>query len=380
MPVATPLWIALLALLAATGCNRGAYRASNLPSQFQAPVVHSAQHLDLSRLSQSSQRNEVVYPGDTVNVSIATGLETRAMPSWLLRVSDTGAVNVPLVGDVDVGGLELNLAEAAIHEASISRGIYRNPQVSLTVARRRSNKVTVLGAVTKEGTYELPSNQSDLLSALVAAGGLSQEAHTLVEIRNPGAPYLLGDRPSPTGSTGVEPAAAEQSPEWAGEDDSQIQQAGYSNPAATAGPQTMRVDLAASEPGQRDLSVRDGGVVMVMRRPANNVQVFGLVKKPGQFDVPVEQELRLLDAVAMAGGLTTEMADKVLVVRQLPEQNKSVMIQVSIDKAKRDYVENIRLAPGDVVSVEETPLTFVTTELQKYIRFSVTAASRLAFF
>jgi polysaccharide export outer membrane protein len=142
----------------------------------------------------------------------------------------------------------------------------------------------------------------------------------------------------------------------------------------------MRVDLAAAEPGQRDLSVRDGGVVMVMRRPANNVQVFGLVKKPGQFDVPVEQELRLLDAVAMAGGLTTEMADKVLVVRQLPEQNKSVMIQVSIDKAKRDYVENIRLAPGDVVSVEETPLTFVTTELQKYIRFSVTAASRLAFF
>jgi polysaccharide export outer membrane protein len=119
---------------------------------------------------------------------------------------------------------------------------------------------------------------------------------------------------------------------------------------------------------------------MVMQRPPSTVQVLGLVKKPGQIEVPAEQEMHLLDAVAMAGGLTTEIADKVLIVRQVPEQGESVLIQASIDRAKRDHLENIRLAAGDVVSVEETPLTFITNELYKYMRFSVTAASQLAIF
>ena len=96
----------------------------------------------------------------------------------MLRVDDHGVVNVPLVGNVKIGGMELTNAEAAIHDASIAREIYRNPQVAVAVQKRRSNKVTVLGAVNREGTFELPSNQSDLLAALVAAGGLAKDADT----------------------------------------------------------------------------------------------------------------------------------------------------------------------------------------------------------
>ena len=69
--------VLLVPLLISAGCNRGAYRAAKLPQAYLAPVVHSAQHLDLSRLSHSSQQNEVVYPGDLVSVSLATGLELR---------------------------------------------------------------------------------------------------------------------------------------------------------------------------------------------------------------------------------------------------------------------------------------------------------------
>lgn len=368
-------WTILAALVLASGCNRGAYRASKLPSQYQASVVHSAQHVDLSRLSQPSSRSEVVYPGDTVNLSIATGLESRPVSGWLLRVNESGTVNVPLIGDVDVGGMELTMAESAVQQAGIERGIYRNPQVSMTIQRRRSNKVTVLGAVKKEGTYELPSNQSDLLTALVAAGGLSEDADTRVEIRNPGLPYLAARE---SGNHGDVELAGASGP-GAGED-APVQLAGTASQGATAAPQALQVDLASPEASQTNLRVQDGGVIMVMQRPPSTVQVLGLVKKPGQIEVPPEQEMRLLDAVARAGGLTTEIADKVLIVRQVPGQNQSVLIQASIDRAKRDHLENLRISAGDVVSVEETPLTFITNELYKYMRFSVTAASQLAIF
>lgn len=359
------------------GCNRGAYRASNLPQAYAAPVVHSAQHLDLSRLSQSSQQNEMIYPGDLVNVSVATGLEPRGATAWMLRVDDRGVVNVPLVGDVEIGGLELTSAEAAIREASIAREIYRNPQVAVAVQKRRSNKVTVLGAVNREGTYELASNQSDVLAALVAAGGLAKDADTLIEVRAPQAPATRSVA-AKTGSA----AAADNAGRVT------LASLDENGPAATDLPPappaeeavSVRIDLASEDPQSVRHRVVDGGVVMVMRRPKRTVQVIGLVKKPGQFEVPADQDLRLLDAVAMAGGLTTEMADKVIVVRNTPEGRSSVMIRASLDKAKREHLENIRLTAGDVVSVEETALTFTLTELQKYVRFTVSAASQMVLF
>lgn len=363
-------------LLLLSGCHQAAYQASKLPRPYLAPVVHSAQHLDLSQLSHASSRNEVVYPGDVVNVSIATGLETRGSSNWTLRVDDRGVVNVPLVGDVEIGGMELTAAEAAIHEAGIEREIYRNPQVSLAVQKRRSNSVTVLGAVQREGTYELASNQSDLLSALVAAGGLAKDADTLIEIRTPAAPspatFAAGEE-SPAAHDADKPGRVTLAS--LGDDDPPPLA-----PPAEAPVQSLRIDLASTDLKNARHDLQDGGVVMVMRRPKQTVQVIGLVKKPGQFEVPVDQELRLLDAIAMAGGLTTEMADKVIVVRSLPHGRDSIMIRASLDTAKREHLENIRLAAGDVVSIEETALTFTMTELQKYIRFTVSAASRLTLF
>lgn len=385
MPPATTFsrrrWLLLglpaLCLIVLAGCqsHRDAYRASKLPPQFAAPVAHSARHLDLSRLSQSTRRNEVVYPGDLLKVSVATGLEEMEAPTWLLRIDESGNVLVPLVGQVPVGGMELTVAEAAIHEASVERGIYRKPQVSVTVEHRKSNQVTILGAVNKEGAYELPSNQSDVLAALVAAGGLSDDADTVIEVRAPPGDGLASIPSGDADSGRARTADLRPGDAAAGS----VEPAQYS-PAPPAAGQSVRIDLATAPPAAANYHVPDGGVVMVMRRPKHTMQVIGLVKQPGQFEIPVDQDLRLLDAVALAGGLTTELADSVLVVRNSTNGREAIVIKASLDDAKREHLENLRLAPGDVVSIEETALTYITSELQKYFRFSVSAASGLAFF
>jgi protein involved in polysaccharide export with SLBB domain len=97
------------------------------------------------------------------------------------------------------------------------------------------------------------------------------------------------------------------------------------------------------------------------------------VRKPGQYEVPVNQPLRLLDAIALAGERSSPWADKIIVTRQVRGEPGPVVIQTGIAAAKRDDAANIRLSPGDVVSVEETPQTALHYILTSIFRFGVGA-------
>jgi polysaccharide export outer membrane protein len=81
--------------------------------------------------------------------------------------------------------------------------------------------------------------------------------------------------------------------------------------------------------------------------------VQGLVQKSGEFAFPVQQDLRLLDAIALAGGLSNPMAENVLIIRQFPGQPSPAYIAASIQHAKRGQ-DNLLLAPGDMVIIERT--------------------------
>jgi polysaccharide export outer membrane protein len=216
---------------------------------------------------------------------------------------------------------------------------------------RRQHRIMVAGAVKRPGVYHLPVTNCDLLSAIVAAGGLMETADTNVDIR----------QPQPSGR-GAEIARLASYP-------------GQGQPPANApGWQELTVDLSETQHDDMDFSLGDGAVITVRERAARTIYVMGKVKKPSQFEMPMDREVHLLDAIAMAGGRTIEIADKVYVVRQMPGETEPVMIQASIRQAKSDSEANIALAPGDVVSVEETPLTFTMETLSRLIRFGFSSA------
>jgi polysaccharide export outer membrane protein len=62
------------------------------------------------------------------------------------------------------------------------------------------------------------------------------------------------------------------------------------------------------------------------------------------------------------------------VIRQVPDRDQPVVIGVSIRKAKASSAENLVLAPGDVISVEETPVTFIVDTIRGFIRFGFSSA------
>ena len=108
-------------------------------------------------------------------------------------------------------------------------------------------------------------------------------------------------------------------------------------------------------------------LLTVERRDPESIQVLGLVHKPGEIKYPIGTELHLLDAISQAGWTSNQGANKVYIIRTFPRQ---AVIQASIRAAKRNVAENIRLSPGDVVSVEQTPGT-VFIDTIHLIRFAI---------
>ena len=334
----------LLVCVALTGCHSGIYQAGRLPAELSVSPVDTFRKINFTRLARSTAQSDLIYPGDVVEVTIATGLEEKSPVSWPLRVSDGGEVDIPLIGVVRVAGLLLPDAEQAIRHESIARRVYRDPHVSVLLKSRKMIHVTVVGAVKDPGTKELPAANADLLSALLAAGNLTEEASTIVEIRK-----------VPDFST---------------------QFAGYGGQRRTlAQDSSLRIDLIAASQGVApDYRVEDGSVIMVRERDPKTIQVIGLVNRPDQFEIPPDQEVRLLDAIALANGRTMQLADKVHVIRQLDTMKEPILIAASMKEAKRGGPANLRLGPGDIVSVEETPLTFTVGTIRSFIRFGFSSA------
>jgi polysaccharide biosynthesis/export protein len=372
----------LLALVALNcgGCASGRLQSASLPAQFVAPINENMEAIDLSRLSHYATNSELIERGDVLEITIVTNYSTLATTTTPVRVAEDGAADIPLIGPVAVAGLELESAEQAIAAAAIGRGVFQKPHITVTMKRQRSNRVTVIGAVKQPGVYTLTRGASSLLAALVSAGGLTEDAGPEVEIRQSRPIAMVG-----TAGPAVQPA--QQLPGAAGPAAPAMSSpavpgaslaSAAAGPAAPTAPPILRVNLAkAAEEGDRQYPVGDGDVVIVSRRAPKPVYVLGLVHKPGEYRLPPNQNLQILDALALAGERTMQIADRVLVIRHVADRPEPVVIEVSVREAKRNDAANLRLAPGDVVSVEETTATLVVRTITDIVRFSFGGAVSL---
>ena len=362
------VWTAVLVLCAcmlAGGCcgANKVYRAASLPAELVAPHRENVEAIDLSRLNNLSVSSEMIDRGDVLELTMVTDFRDFTATTTPVRVGEDGRANIPLIGPVAVAGMEMADAEQAVAAAGIERGVFRTPYITLTMKRQRKNRVTVTGAVKEPGVYELPRGNSTLLAALVAAGGLVKEAGPDVEIRRP-----VGQSAGPARQTPSPPQAGENG----GPTLTSYQ------PEAADSPAVVRVNLvSATQQHTGGYYVDDGSSVSVGKRSLKPIQVLGLVDKPGQFEMPLNQDLYVMDALAMAGGRRTPVADRVIVLREVPGRPEPARIVVSYDEAKHNGRANLRLAPGDVISVEDTPVTFLWDALRTFVRVGISGGMTL---
>ncbi|MDB4365984.1 polysaccharide biosynthesis/export family protein [Pirellulales bacterium] len=382
----------LLITACSSGCANRIIKARHMPDRYQAAKVTNAQVADLSRLSMSTTSSSLIEPEDVVDVTISSGLEEagRITPTPV-RVGDTGIATIALIGQVPLAGLEPFQAEQRIATAAIERGLFKAPQVTVTMRKKAINRITVVGAVKEQGTIELPKGQSTLLAALMAAGSLDEKAGTEIEIRR--HEHTAATQLSESGSTAdTLDTNSEDIQLTSAVEQSDVKQAGLIRPRQlprsqqssnrpSAQPRTMKIDLATIDgTSDTDIGLQDGDVVRVETRDPHPISVIGLVQKPGQYEMPVGQPVHVLDAIAMAGERSNPWADKIYITRHVTSENEPIVIETSVVNAQHSDESNIRLSPGDVVSVEQTPQTVIHNVFSTIFRFSIVAGQSIPIF
>ena len=393
------LMLLLPVVLALTGCmswRSGTIATSELQPQLQAKAPSPISALQLANLGAPVTSRVVIGPGDLLDISVSNlAGENQGYPVPV-RVGDDGCVQLPLVGPIIVNNLTLPEAEQTIFVQYSCQGILKRPQVVVSLRETHKVRVYVLGGVKNPGMYELNGKEADLLSALVSAGGLLPDASSAVDIRRrvvvqpTRAPtdqlHTAGNQVTPTSlqraspaaeTTGTSQATAQNSSPYSAQPAVGPVQPSVALRTQTADATLIHMDLT----NEKDkltiaggLSLRNGDVISVGQQRISPIYVVGMVNRPGEFPLPPDRAIRVLEAIGLAGGVDrASLPDKAVVMRQRPDQSDVVTIRIDLDKAKRNIGENIILMPGDLVSVEETAMSYARSIFRGAFRLGLGA-------
>lgn len=155
----------------------------------------------------ATAQDYVIGKNDLLNISItdlvAPGVETVKAS----RVSESGNVSLPLVGQVRAEGLTEPQLETEIQRVYREANLMPNAQVTVTVQQALARTFSILGSVMRPGQYQITQGDFRILDALVTAGDISsQGVDYLYVIRRPDS------EPGATPAPGTSPQTAPQDP------------------------------------------------------------------------------------------------------------------------------------------------------------------------
>ena len=206
----------------------------------------------------ADSRDYVLGAGDVVRITVFEhpDMATEA------RISESGKVRFPLIGEVSLGGLSVSGAEMRIAEQLRTGGYVKRPEVSIIVTQFKGQQVSVLGQVNRPGRYPIdgPTKLSDLLAIAggVALGGADQI-------------ILTRKVNGKLSRTEVNQVAAFQSGELS-----------------------------------LDVPIESGDVIFVGRAP--QFYIHGEVQRPGSFRL--ESNMSVAQALAIGGGVTARGSER----------------------------------------------------------------------
>lgn len=94
------------------------------------------------------------------------------------KIARDGRVQLPLLGEVKVAGISVRDAQEHIRKL-FDADYLVDPQIYLNIVSYTQRKITVIGQVSRPGSYELQGNESlGILEAIGMAGGFTRIADT----------------------------------------------------------------------------------------------------------------------------------------------------------------------------------------------------------
>ncbi|MFH1708535.1 MAG: SLBB domain-containing protein [Planctomycetota bacterium] len=247
-------------------------------------------------------------PGDMIEITVYDEPDLHT----ITRISSSGEISFPLVNMVSIKGLSSQEVERLLQDRLREGAFIKNPQVTVYVKEFSRQKVYVYGAVAKPGAYEFQQDVPTILKAVAMAGGMTDRGfETAIRVI-----HRASDRKYTTFTVSMH-------------------------------------DLILGKDGVFDVPLDDGDIVSIPEAPP--VYVFGEVSKEGI--VYFEKDMRILQAVTMAGGFTEKVnRKKVMVLRLVEATGKMQIVNVNFDIIieKADREANILLQPYDILIAPES--------------------------
>lgn len=219
-----------------------------------------------------------VGPGDVLDITVYDNDDLKSK----VRVSNSGQIIIPLIGQVEVGGMTVPDISEKIIEL-LADGYLVNPQVNVFVTEHRSRKVVVLGMVRSPGLVEL-TGPITFLELISKAGGLAKEAGDTATIKR----------------------------------------------VSDGGGKIVAIDLISLIEGgdlSQNVPILDGDTVVVAK--AGACYVTGEVKEPGSY--PCGEGSTVLRLIALAEGFTGKAAESSVKIVRVIGDKKTILEDVDLE-------------------------------------------------
>jgi len=291
-------------------------RVSNLDGRVALIALAAAAILLPAAAQGDVSRPRMIGPNDTISVSVLGADDFNK--NW--RVDADGQLNLPLIGTVEAAGKTVPQLQSEL--ATRLRKFYNDPQVTVYIAESRSQPVTIAGAVDKPGVYQI-EDLRELCQVLLLAGGPKEAGPTVTVSR--------------------------------AEVNGVIAYPGVRIDGSNQVVELPLKDVLAGHGPAAEFKIMAHDIISVssMVKDQKLVQVAGEVNRPGAIELVDHDSITLVQALAMAGGLSRAAAGGKARIVHIDAQGNTTFKSVDAGKALsgHSHDSDIPLHAGDLVVV-----------------------------
>jgi len=285
-------------------------------------------------------------------------------------VQDDGAIAIPDVGRVQVGGLTLNEAEAEVFKALVKNQI--SPTFSIEIAEFNSQRVTVGGAVAKPTLAPITLKPLHLGEALQLAGGISAQSqdYTTIRIYRDGKLYRIpltkflangdlqnirlkdGDNIYVDTTFDLKRAQSYFS--------EQIQLMTLKSASRTQALAQLQAEISIAQGRAAERRGNFKSRADLDALPRDYVYLTGEVTNQGRFTLPFSHKATLADAIYSQAGIPTNTGNigQIYILRGNKQGDGVTAYQLDARNiANMMLATRLELRPNDIIFVAEQPVT-----------------------
>lgn len=270
------------------------------------------------------------------------------------KVNQIGFISLPLLGGVKAVGLTEPELQLTLKEKLTS--YLKNPEVFVAVKKYASQRVAVVGAVNKPGSFALEQGGQTIQEVINLAGGINSKASNFLT-------FVPGAVVSGISTSTGDPIADAESKARLAISLASGKQAGFEIPLDQLYGTTGGIPL--------QIPVRSGDMIVIPE--AGKISIEGEVEKPGQYEIT--QQMTVLAALNAAGSITySAKIDEIEIIRDISPIDKARFV-FDLDSIRSGQMNDMKLRTGDVLRVPTDSgkrMTEATFEgLSRIINFGV---------